>query len=182
MRFYTFILIVLGVSIFIGCGDPFSYPPNEYDLYSYELDATDYNVGEGYFLFQADGHVERIEAGEQRRVAYYYYAGTMCQMDMNRQYNCVIDSTELTQVMIPEGNPLLDLIKIKYTGTGDVRMLNRRQPLIDNYFARPLPTQDTTFTISALPMDTNRIIIHKDNMIFIDTTFYVGMDTLNLEL
>lgn len=166
---------------FIGCiGDPFEYPPNEYDLYSFEIDATDFNDDEGYFLFRADEYVERINAGDKRRIAFYYYAGTLCQLDMNKQYNCVTDTNKLTQVILPIEKPLKDLIKVDYKGQVETLQLNRRQPFIDNYFAVDLPEQDSIFTLPAIPMDTNRIIIHHDNDVIIDTSFFVGNDTINL--
>lgn len=173
-----FILIII---FFIGC-TPFEYEYPELEFHSVTFDATKAEYFQnGYYLFKIDDYITKVAIGEKKSIHFEYFNGLICQYEMNRIFNCKYDSISTSNIHNVESSPLADIIKIKYSGKLDSFSLARNAVLYPDYFTVTLGKTSFIKYLPAKIQSDNRLLLYKGNTILLDTTFFVGKDTISFD-
>lgn len=175
------LVLTIIIIFFLGC-TPFEYEYPELEFHSVTLDATKGEYFQnGYYLFKIDDYITQVAVGEIKSIHFEYYNGLICQYEMNRIFNCKYDSISTSIVHNVESSPLADIIRIKYSGTLDSFYLARNAVLYPDYFTVPFGKTSFTKNLPAKINSDNRLLLYKGNSIVLDTTFFVGKDTITFE-
>lgn len=167
--------------IFTGCY-PFEYETPQYEFYDVTLDASKAEyISNGYYLFKIDEFITKVDLGEIKSIHFEYFNGLVCQFEMNRVFNCKMDSVNTSSSHIANGNPLADIIKINYNGGLDSTFLARNTLLYPDYFTTQLDRKSKTIYLPAKVHSDNRIVLYKNSSILLDTTFLVETDTVTFD-